>query len=164
MSDRLAVDHKFGPFYRADSELLILGSFPSVKSREEAFYYAHPQNRFWRVLAECFGEDTPNSLEEKRLLLESQKIALWDSIESCEIAGSSDSSIKNAVPTDIKSLIEKTKIKKIIFNGRAAERWFARFNPDISIPCAALPSTSPANASYSLERLVFEWRHEILGG
>ena len=154
--------HEFGPFYQPDSEILILGSFPSVKSREEAFYYAHPQNRFWRVFAACFGEEIPQSLSEKHTLLTIRKIALWDVIEECEITGSSDASIKNAVPTDIERLIENTAVRRIILNGKTAERCFLRFHKDFPLPAVTLPSTSPANAAWSLERLIEIWRPALI--
>ncbi len=155
--------HEFGPFFRPDSRLLILGSFPSVKSREQAFYYAHPQNRFWRVLAGSFGESVPESLAEKQELLARHKIALWDAVESCEINGSSDASIKNAVPTDIARLLSQTSVKRIILNGKTAERMFMKFHARIAVPSVCLPSTSPANASFTLERLISEWRPALLG-
>lgn len=156
------VFHEFGPFYRSDSEILILGSFPSVKSREQAFYYAHPQNRFWRVLAGSFGDSVPESLPEKQALLMRRRIALWDVIESCEIRGSSDSSIKNAVPTDVSRLLAETSVKRIILNGKTAERLFWKFHSELSVPTVSLPSTSPANASFTLERLIKEWRPKLL--
>ena len=154
--------HEFGPFYNTDSEILILGSFPSTKSRAESFYYAHPQNRFWRTLATCFGCDTPKTLEEKKLMLSKNKIALWDVIESCDIEGSSDASIKNAVPTDITSLIKGTRITRIILNGKTAERYFYRYFPHLVLPAVTLPSTSPANASWTQDRLTAVWREALM--
>lgn len=154
--------HEFGPFFRADSKLLILGSFPSVKSREEAFYYAHPQNRFWRVLASCFGDEAPQTLRQKHELLERHRIALWDVIEECEITGSSDASIRGAVPTDIGSLLGQTSIDRIVLNGRTAERCFLRFHPDFALPTVTLPSTSPANAAWSFERLIAVWKSALM--
>ena len=156
------VFHKFPEFYSPDSELLILGSFPSVRSREEDFYYAHPQNRFWSVLSACLSEDVPGNLQEKKSLLIKHRIALWDVIDSCEIMGSSDSSIKNALPTDICGLLSKTHIKKIILNGRTAEKYYLKFNKDVNAPYAVLPSTSPANAAWSLERLTAAWKKELI--
>lgn len=153
--------HEFSAFYSQNSRLLILGSFPSVKSREQAFYYAHPQNRFWRVICACLGRELCKTEEQKREMLYDAKIALWDVIESCDITGSSDMNIKNAVPTDIAGLIAKTEIRRIILNGRTAERFFLKFQPDIALPRVFLPSTSPANASWSLERLIEAWRPEI---
>ena len=155
--------HEFPAFYRPDSELLILGSFPSVKSREQSFYYAHPQNRFWRVLAACFGEPTPADIASKHALLTAHRIALWDVIDSCDITGSSDASIKNAVPTDILGLCERTPIRRVILNGKTAERLFLRHYKDFPLPTATMPSTSPANAAWSLERLIGEWKPAVLG-
>ena len=153
----MRAEHEFGPFYTPESEILILGSFPSVKSREDAFYYAHTQNRFWRVLAHTYGEDTPIMLEEKTSLLRRHKLALWDVIESCTVDGSSDASIRDVVPTDIKSLLGVTHIERIILNGKTAERYFARFFSDIDLPVVTMPSTSPANAVWTLERLCESW-------
>ena len=153
--------HEFGAFYRPDSELLILGSFPSVKSREEAFYYAHPQNRFWRVLAACFGETVPLTLLEKQDLLIRNRVALWDVIESCDIEGSSDASIRNAVPTDICALISNAPIRRVVLNGKTAERLFMRHHKDFPLPTVTMPSTSPANAAWSLERLTGEWKRAV---
>ena len=150
--------HEFGPFYAPDSEILILGSFPSVKSRAESFYYAHPQNRFWQTLAACFDCEIPSTLEEKKLMLTEHKIALWDVIESCDIEGSSDASIKNVVPADIASLIPKTRVTRVILNGKTAERYFYRCFPGFSLPTVTLPSTSPANAAWTRDRLIAAWR------
>lgn len=157
----MRAEHEFGPFFRADSEILILGSFPSVKSRDDAFYYAHPQNRFWRVLAACLGERVPEDLAEKQELLVKHKIALWDVIEECEITGSSDASIRNAVSTDILWLIGQTSVKRVILNGKTAEKCFRRFYSCFSLPTVTLPSSSPANAAWSLERLITAWRHAL---
>lgn len=163
-SERQYAEHGFPPFYREDSRILILGSFPSVKSRSEMFYYAHPQNRFWRVLAGVYGDVVPAALEEKISLLERHGIALWDTVERCEIRGSSDSSISAAVPTDIGALLKKCGgIEKILLNGRTAEKNYIRYNGRIEIPAAVFPSTSPANAAFSLERLISEWRRGLSG-
>lgn len=151
--------HPFKPVCNEDSEFLILGTFPSVKSRENEFYYGHPQNRFWKVLSEVFESPLPVSVNEKKSFLIKNKIALWDVIASCEIEGSSDSKIRNPVPNDISSLISKTKIKKIILNGNKAFELYIKFiNTSSDIPLLKLPSTSPANASWSLDRLVLEWK------
>lgn len=155
---RKSVTHKFPPFYRQNSEILILGSFPSVKSREAEFYYAHPQNRFWRVLAACFDCDLPITLPDKMDFLEANKIALWDVIEQCEIIGSSDASIRSAVPTDLIGLIDRTSISRVILNGKTAERYFYKFHTDFPLTPLTLPSTSSANASWNLERLMTAWR------
>ena len=154
----MLVSHEFGPFYDEDSKILILGSFPSVKSRELQFYYGHAQNRFWKVLAACFDELVPNSVEEKKNFLKANHIALWDVIESCEIIGSSDASIKNAKPTDLEILIDQAKIELILVNGKTAMKYFKKFHNHISIPVYCMPSTSPANAAKSLNDLIEEWK------
>ena len=150
--------HPLKPIYSKDSEILILGTFPSVLSRESSFYYGNPQNRFWKMLAGIFHAPLPQTNEEKRDLLLSNKIALWDVIASCRISGSADSSITNVVPNDLSVLLSKASVKKILLNGKTAERLFYRYNSGLSIPVVALPSTSPANAAWSLERLILEWR------
>lgn len=150
--------HTIPPVYDENSRVLILGSFPSVKSREVQFFYGHPQNRFWRVLALVFGEEVPKSTEEKKSFLLEKGIALWDVIESCEIEGSSDSSVKNVSVNDIGKLLEKTRIEKVFLNGKCAERYYKKyFSKTIEMNYITLPSTSPANAAYSLERLAAEW-------
>ena len=142
-------------YYNSDSEILILGSFPSVKSRELGFYYAHPQNRFWRVLSKVFKEDIENNIESKKEFLKRNKIALFDVIASCKIMGSSDSSIKNVRPNDIGKLLKNSKIEKIYVNGKTAFNLYNKYIKDkIGIEAIYLPSTSPANATYSLEKLV----------
>lgn len=151
--------HNIPPLFDENSEILILGSFPSQKSREAQFFYGHPQNRFWLVLSEVLGEKLPQSIDEKREMLLKNKIALWDVIASCEIVGSSDSSIKNAVPNDVSGIIKKSNIKRIFVNGKTAEKYYNKYVfGDTQISAIALPSTSPANAAYSLERLVDTWR------
>ncbi len=154
-------EHGFPAFIPDCAEILILGSFPSVKSREREFFYAHPQNRFWKTLAYSFGEDEPKDTEEKKSFLERRGIALYDVIESCEISGSSDSSIKNVLPADIKNICKKARIEKIILNGKTAGKYFEKYFSDIDIPHVTLPSTSPANAAWSLEELIKEWRKEL---
>lgn len=151
--------HNIPALYNDNSEILILGSFPSQKSREAQFFYGHPQNRFWSVLSAVLGEKLPQSIEEKREMLFSHNIALWDVIARCEIVGSSDSSIKNAVPNDISGIIKKSSIKKIFVNGKTAEKYYNKYILNSTqIPASVLPSTSPANAAYSLERLIDEWK------
>lgn len=151
--------HEFAPVCDERSEILILGSLPSVKSREHGFYYGHPQNRFWRVLASVFMEETPMSIEAKKQMLLRHHIALWDVIKSCDIRGSSDSSIKNVEPTDIAGLLPQTNIRKIFANGKTTERLYQRFQQhSTGMKAYALPSTSPANAAWSLERLAEAWR------
>lgn len=150
--------HPLKPIYSKDSEILILGTFPSVLSRESSFYYGNPQNRFWKMLAGIFHAPLPHTNEEKRDLLLSNKIALWDVIASCRISGSADSSIADVVPNDISIILSQAPIRRILLNGKTAERLFERYNSGISVPAVALPSTSPANAAWSLERLISEWR------
>lgn len=152
------VDHPFQPVFDAHSRTLILGSFPSVKSRENAFYYGHPQNRFWKVLALVLGQEAPKSVEEKKRFLMANHIALWDVIASCDITGSSDSSIRNAVPNPVGELLEGSAINRIFVNGgMAAKLYDKHLLPRLGIPAMRLPSTSPANAAWSLERLCEAW-------
>lgn len=156
------IKHPFEPICNENSRILILGSFPSVKSREQSFYYGHPQNRFWRMLSGVFGEQTPVSIEEKKEFLLSHAIALYDVISSCEIEGSSDSSIKNATPNDIRSIVEGAQIEKIITNGKLAHKLYEKhIASTVALPEICLPSTSPANAAFSLDRLISEWRAEL---
>lgn len=153
------VKHPIQPVYDKNSKILILGSFPSVKSREQLFFYGHPQNRFWRVLSEIFEAPIPKTVEEKRSLLLSSKIALWDVIASCEITGSSDTSIKKVVPNDLSKILDCADIERIFLNGKTAEKYYNKFFRDtINIEAICLPSTSPANAIYSLDRLLESWR------
>ena len=152
------VEHPFPPVWDRNSETLILGSFPSVKSREEMFFYGHPRNRFWTVISAVLGVEVPVSIEEKRAMLLENHIALWDVIASCDIYGSADSSIKNAVPNDIGLIVAGSRIKKIFTNGAAADRLYNKFIfPVTGIGAVRLPSTSPANAAKSLESLIEEW-------
>ena len=156
---RIRLEHGFGPFVRPDSRLLILGSFPSVKSREAQFYYGHPQNRFWPVLAALCCEETPRSREEKERLLVRHHVALYDVIESCTIVGSSDSSIDDVIVTDLAPLLAQSEIGANIYtNGGKAHQLYMKYTfPTLGIPAVKLPSTSPANAAFSLERLMREW-------
>ena len=153
------VVHNIAPVFDENSKKLILGSFPSVKSREEGFFYAHTQNRFWKVLANIFGEEIPKTIEEKKALLLRRGIALYDVVFSCEITGSSDASMKNVVPADLKAIVENSKIKKVFVNGKTAEKYYIKYSENsLGIKCVTLPSTSPANAAYSLEKLISEWQ------
>ena len=155
----MSVIHNIPPVFDENSRVLILGSFPSVKSREGEFFYHHPQNRFWRVLAAVCGEETPGTIPEKRALLLRHRIALWDVIASCEITGSSDASIKNAVPNDLRRILEAASIDRICTNGQTAHRLYQKYLAEqTDLPETALPSTSPANAAWSLERLTEAWR------
>lgn len=152
-------NHEFPPVYDKASEILILGSFPSVKSREMQFFYGHPQNRFWKLIAELYGEPKPETIEEKKALLLKHHIALWDVIASCDIAGSSDSSIRNVVPNDVSYIIERSRISRIYANGGKAKQLYDRYlAKKTGMEAVLLPSTSPANAAYSLERLKESWK------
>lgn len=165
MGEYQHICHTFEPVYNEESGILILGSLPSVKSREQGFYYGHPQNRFWKVLAAVLCCPLPATIEEKKSMLLKNRIALWDVIESCDIIGSSDSSIKNVVPADIGSILSKTKINRIFANGKKAESLYRKYIfPKTKVEITALPSTSPANAACSLERLAEVWREKINGG
>lgn len=152
------IKHPFPPLYNENSRVLILGSFPSVKSREEMFFYGHPQNRFWRVLAAVLGCDVPQNIAEKREMLLSHGIALWDVLASCEIEGSADSTIKNAVPNDLSPIFAAAKIEKVFVNGKTAEKYYNKYLKEkLGREAVCLPSTSPANAAWSAERLVKAW-------
>ena len=154
----MMITHPFLPLYDKNSKVLILGSFPSVKSREQNFFYGHPQNRFWRVISAVLGEVTPDSIEKKREMLLKHGVALWDSIGACEIVGSSDSSIKNAVPNDLTPILETADIKMIFTNGKASHAVYNKYIRDkIGREAVCLPSTSPANAAWSVSRLYEVW-------
>lgn len=150
--------HTIAPVYDENSKILILGSFPSVKSREAAFFYGHPQNRFWRVLAAVLGEETPRTVEEKKALLLRRGVALWDVIASCDIAGSSDASITNVVPNDLSRIMDAAPIRRIFCNGGTAHRFYRRYDESAWGGAEVLPSTSPANARSSAQALTERWR------
>ena len=155
--------HEFAPVWDSDSEILILGSFPSVRSREEGFFYGHPRNRFWDVVSAVMDCPKPVSIEEKRAMLLSSHIAVWDVIAGCRVRGSSDSSIRDVVPNDISGILENSAIRKILANGRTAEKFYHRYiYPAVQRQITAMPSTSPANAAWTLERLIEAYRAEIL--
>ena len=153
------VTHTFGPVFDENSKILILGSMPSVRSRQQQFYYGHPQNRFWRVISSVVGADVPETIDEKRELMLKNHIALWDVIESCDIVGSSDSSIKNVRGNDIGVILTAADIKAVFVNGRKAYELFAKYCQGAA--AILLPSTSPANAAWSLERLTEKWQSEL---
>lgn len=151
--------HPFGPLYDKNSRVLILGSLPSVKSREQNFFYGHPQNRFWPLIAKLFNEKVPTTIPEKRRLILKHHLALWDTIYSCDIIGSSDSSIKNVVPTDLEQIINNSKVTAVFCNGNTSGKYFHRYQEKtLGIKAAILPSTSPANAAWSMERLAEAWK------
>lgn len=156
--------HEFPPVWDRDSEILILGSFPSVRSREEGFFYGHPRNRFWEVVSCVAHKVKPVTIEEKKEFLLSSHIAVWDVIESCEICGSSDSSIRNVVPNDISCILSQAPIRRILANGRMAERLYYKYIfPDVQRPVVAVPSTSPANAVWTRERLIEKYKEAFYG-
>lgn len=158
--------HPIEPIYDSKSRILVLGSFPSVKSREEGFFYGHPQNRFWKVMAAVFDDSLPVNIPEKRDFLIRNRVAVWDVIASCEITGSSDASIKNVKVNDLSRILDNADIKGIFLNGKTAEKMFKLYTkPVLKDPvreAMVLPSTSPANAAWSLDRLTKEWRRVIL--
>lgn len=150
--------HTFEPVFNQESRILILGSFPSVKSRENHFYYGHPQNRFWKVVAGVLEKEVPQTLEEKKTFLMEQHIAVWDVIESCTIVGSSDSSIKDVVVNDFSRVLEESKIQTIFVNGGKAYELYHKYaEQKTGIQARKLPSTSPANAAWNLEKLLKAW-------
>ncbi len=152
------VVHPIEPIYDENSKILILGSFPSVKSREQGFFYGHPQNRFWRVLAGVFGEECPISIEDKKAFLLKNHVAVWDVIASCEIEGSMDNTIRNVTPNDLSVILAHSSIRRIFVNGKTAKNLYDRYlYSKIGMEAIVLPSTSPANAAWSLERLMIEW-------
>ena len=158
MKEYSYVEHTFAPVYDRESKILILGTFPSVKSRENQFYYGHPQNRFWKVIARITGEKVPVTIEEKKKILLGNHIAVWDVIQSCRIAGSSDSSIHDVVINDVSKLLKETKIKRIYANGGKAYELYQKYAfQKTGREIIKLPSTSPANAGYRLESLCEEW-------
>ena len=153
------IKHPIKPVFDEKSRILVLGSFPSVKSREANFFYGHPQNRFWKVLAAVFDAEVPNTIEEKREFLLEHRVAVLDVIASCDIVGSSDSSIKNVVPNELSEILSQAKIEQIFVNGKKAEQLYKKYiEKEIGRKAICLPSTSPANAAWSVEKLVTEWK------
>ena len=159
MSEYVHIKRGFGPVYNRNSKILILGSFPSTKSREAEFYYAHPRNRFWPLMARIYNEALPLGNDEKRAFALKHNIALYDVIEECDIKSSSDSSIKNAMPVDIKKVLNETEINTIYCNGSISfELYNKLLLPLTGIEAIRLPSTSPANAAWSEEKLFEKWK------
>ena len=158
MQEYQTVAHQFEPVVDEDSKVLILGTFPSVKSREQNFYYGHPQNRFWRVLANLTGCEVPGTVEEKKGFLLREHIAVWDVIAKCDIIGSSDSSIRNVVPADLSRILDHAPIRQIYANGGKAYELYQKYAyPITGREIVKLPSTSPANAAWQMERLLEAW-------
>ena len=153
------VFHTIDPIYSPESDTIILGTMPSPKSREAAFYYAHPQNRFWPALALALGEPAPVTNEEKSALILRNNLALWDVLASCEITGASDASIQNPVANDIPALIRQTRITRVLCTGATSARLYTKLVfPKTNIPCETLPSPSAANARMRLEELARVYR------
>lgn len=151
--------HAFDPVFDSESRILILGTMPSPKSRELGFYYSHPRNRFWPVLAKIFGEDVPETPEKKADFCLLHKIALWDVLRECDIEGASDSSIKNAVPNNLSVILNSADIKAVFTTGATAARLYKKYlEQETGIAAISLPSTSPANAKMSLEELVGNYK------
>ena len=156
------IEHPFPPVVDENCNILILGSFPSVKSRVNGFFYGHPRNRFWKVLAAVFNEEAPVDIAAKKAFLLRHHIAIWDVISSCDIEGSSDASVKNAVPVDITHITSVARIGCIICNGSLAQKLYQRhLQPIVGLNAIVMPSTSPANAAWSLDRLTATWRSAI---
>ena len=155
MSEYQYVEHEFAPVYNEESQVLVLGSLPSVKSREQGFYYGHPRNRFWKVMAAVLGVPEPLTIEEKKRMLLAGHVAVYDVIRACEIIG-------NVIPADIESIVTHTPIRAVFTNGKTAGRLYKKYQAEhIALPMIELPSTSPANAAFSLERLGEIWKLEI---
>ena len=156
--EREKLQHPIPPTYDSDSEILILGSFPSPKSRESGYFYGHPQNRFWKVVAAIYDAEVPHTVKEKETFLRSHRIAAWDVIQSCTITGASDSSISDVVANDIRPILQASKIRAIFVNGKTAYKLYQNYiEPVAGRKAICLPSTSPANAAWSLDRLTDAW-------
>ena len=152
------VEHTLSPIYDKNSKVLILGTMPSPKSREVGFYYGHPQNRCWKVLADIFNEESLTTIEEKITFLHRHQLALWDVLQSCEIQGADDASIKNPIPNDFTSLLQEANIKAIFTTGKkATDLYMKHCYPKTNIPAIGLPSSSPANRRISYEKLKEEY-------
>lgn len=162
MSEYTHVTHTFEPIFDETSRILILGSFPSVKSREQQFYYGHKQNRFWKMLSGVFGCDVPVTIMEKKQFLLRNHVAVWDVIASCDIVGSSDSSIRNVTGNDMDVILQTAPIQAIFANGDKAYQLFQKYcKKEGQPPLYKLPSSSPANAAWTKERLQERWKKEI---
>ena len=158
-----SLKHTFDPVFNEESKILILGSFPSVKSRENQFFYGHPQNRFWKVMASVLNWEVPETIEEKKEMLLTNHVAVWDVIASCSIMGSSDTSIKDVVVNDFSRILENSKVERIYVNGGKAYELYHKYAEKITgIKAVKLPSTSPANAAWNLEKLQKAWKDTIV--
>ena len=158
------LSHGFAACYDSESKILVLGSFPSVKSREANFYYGHPMNRFWPLLSKVYGIEIPNNIDGKKKILKDIHVALYDVIDSCDIVGSSDASIKNVVATDLLPILKGTKVQKILLNGKKAGALFEKYQLPVigrQIPYVVMPSTSPANAATRFDDLLLSWKEEL---
>ena len=159
MSGAQTIIHPIPPLYDENCKILILGSFPSVKSREAMFFYGHPQNRFWKLIAALFEEPVPQSVDEKRGLALKHHIAMWDTIHACTITGSSDSSIRDVVPNDLSVILDNSRVERIFCNGATSYNLYMKYiYPTTRIKAIKLPSTSPANAAFTMERLMDAWQ------
>lgn len=158
------ITHPIPPVYDSRSRILILGSFPSVKSREAGFFYGHPQNRFWRVLAAVYDDALPVTVDDKKAFLLRHGVALWDVIASCEIRGSADSSIRDVVPNDLSVILNAAPVERVFVNGKTAERYYKQYaEPVTGRAAVCLPSTSPANAAWTLDALIGVWGQSLTG-
>ena len=158
------VVHPFPPLFDAESRILILGSFPSIKSREQMFFYGHPQNRFWKVIAAVYGEEVPTEIRQKKELILRNHLALWDTVGSCEITGSSDASIRNVKANDLSVILDHSRVERIFCNGKTSHACYRRYiEPVLLRPAECLPSTSPANAQWSLDALTEAWKKALTG-
>lgn len=158
MSTPNHIVHDIEPVFNKESRILILGSFPSVKSREGHFFYGHPQNRFWKILSTLFGEPLPQTIEEKKAMLQKHHTAVWDVVASCDITGSSDSSIRSVIPADLNRITDAAPIRQIFTNGGTADKLYQKYClPHTQMAAIRLPSTSPANAAWNIDRLLTEW-------
>ena len=152
------IDHPFGPLFSENSRVLILGSFPSVKSREQQFFYGHPQNRFWKVIAALYHQEVPSTIDQKKKLILENHLALWDSIASCVVTGSSDASIREVRANNLSVILDHSPIRKIFCNGKTSWQMYEKWiRPVTGREAVCLPSTSPANAQWSLDRLIDAW-------
>ena len=158
----MRVKHTFKPIYNKESKILILGSIPSVKSREYNFYYGHPKNRFWELIAKIYNKKIPVTIDEKTDLILRNNLAIYDVIKSCDIEGSSDSSIKNVVINNINKIIRDSSINKIIFNGNKSYELYNKYESNKFNNLVVLPSTSPANARFTFDKLYATWKNQIL--